>query len=261
MYNLPELEDIISMWWAGVARHMRDAGVKNVPDVLSTPVDQLQHWLDPDLLFSQTCGYPLVTVLKDKVNIIAIPLYNAPGCEGSDYSSMIIVREGLKANSLADLAGLDVAINGRDSHSGYNILRAMVADLIKPEDSMNKFFNRTLITHAHARSITSVKSGEAHCASIDAVTLALIRKYRPDDLQGIRVLCQSPPAPGLPFITKGNISDDELIKMQAGLFSALADKDLAPLCDALLIKGATLAQSEEYQRILDIEQAGSGIIL
>ncbi len=258
MYTFPELEETISRWWRGVAHHMREAGVENVPDFLTTPENLVPHWRSPDLLFSQTCGYPLTTTLKDNVRIIAIPLYEADGCEGSDYSSMIIVHDDLKIENFADLSGHDVAINGYDSHSGYNILKAMVADVASPGE---KFFSRTLISYSHAQSILSVRNKEAHCASIDAVTLALIGKYYPDNLKGVRVLCQSPMAPGLPYITRGDCSDEDLMKLQTGLFAALADSDLTPVAEALLIKGATLAQPEEYQRIIDIKQAGAAIDL
>jgi hypothetical protein len=39
------------------------------------------HWVEPHLLLSQTCGYPLRYVLKDHVRLVATPCYAAPGCE------------------------------------------------------------------------------------------------------------------------------------------------------------------------------------
>lgn len=257
MYSLPELEGTITKWWHGVAHHMREAGVANIPDVLTIPDDRIQHWLDPDLLFSQTCGYPLTHILADKVTVIATPIYDAPGCEGADYSSMVIIPENLNVNNLSDLAGLDVAINGWDSHSGFNIFRAMVAEVAEPGE---RFFLRTLVTDSHARSIAAVRNKEAQCAAVDAVTLAMIGKHQPESLDGIRVLCQSPMAPGLPYITSRKVSDEELQKLQTGLFAALADSDLVPLAEDLLIKGATLAGPEDYQRIIDIETAGASVI-
>ena len=257
MYIMPELEGTVTNWWHGVAHHMREQGVENVPDVLSVPEDRIQHWLDPDLLFSQTCGYPLTHILAERVTVIAIPIYDAPGCEGSEYSSMVIVPENLKVDTLADLSGLDVAINGWDSHSGFNIFRAMVAEVAEPGE---RFFLRTLVTNSHARSIAALRNKEAQCAAIDAVTLALIGKHRPEELEGIRILCQSPMAPGLPYVTSGSVSEDELQKLQTGLFAALADTDLMPLAENLLIKGATLPGPADYQRIIDIEKAGASVI-
>jgi len=174
---------------------------------------------------------------------------------------MIIVREDLAVEEMSDLRGLDVAINSWDSHSGFNILGAMVAQLEEAVEPGERFFSRTLVTDGHARSILAVQKGEAQCASIDAVTLAMVDRYRPDDLEGLRVLCQSPMAPGLPFITSGTVSEDQLKKLQTGLFAALSDIDLIPLSEALMIKGAALAGPDDYQRILDLEALGAGIEL
>ena len=44
------------------------------------------HWLNPRLLLSQTCGYPLMTELRDRVTLLATPRYLFEGCAGSDYS-------------------------------------------------------------------------------------------------------------------------------------------------------------------------------
>ncbi len=258
MYTMAELQDISAKWWLGVAQHMRRTGVTNVPDQLTDPKDITRHWLDPALLFSQTCGYPLTHSLANKVTVIAIPIYHAAGCHGAEYCSMIIVPENHDAENFDDLQGSTIAINARDSHSGFNVVRAMIAQCAKPGRS---FFTDVTMTNAHIGSIEAVRQGSVHCAAIDAVTLALVEKYRPDILRGVRVLCQSPNAPGLPFITRKNISTAELKKLQDGLFAALADTELSRLADKMLIKGAVLAQPDDYQRILEIEKIGGGIDL
>jgi hypothetical protein len=41
-------------------------------------------WTDPDLYLAQTCGYPYVTLLKEKgVRVVATPIYDAPLCEST----------------------------------------------------------------------------------------------------------------------------------------------------------------------------------
>lgn len=258
MYLLPEVEDAVHAWWLGLARHLREAGVDRVPDRLETPDDLNLHWLDKDLLFSQTCGYPLTHVLEDRVSLIAAPIYEAPGCDGMTYRSMIIVRGDLKVSSLADLQHCDVAINGWDSQSGFNALRARVADFAEPGE---RYFARTLVTAAHARSIKAVREGEAQCAAIDGVTLALFQKHRPSEVAGLRILDQTEAAPGLPYITRKDVSADELDAIRSGLFAALADPDLAEVRAALLLTGAALVERQDYDAITRMEEKGCDTVL
>ena len=103
MYVMPEIENMLNRWWQGLGRHLREAGVKRVPDRLERPDNLTIHWLNKDLLFSQTCGFPLTHILDNNVTLVAVPVYNVPGCEGIMYCSMIIVRNDLQASSLADL--------------------------------------------------------------------------------------------------------------------------------------------------------------
>jgi len=46
--------------------------------------DMAEVWTDPDLYLAQTCGYPYVTLLKEKgVRVVATPIYDAPFCEST----------------------------------------------------------------------------------------------------------------------------------------------------------------------------------
>ncbi len=258
MYTLPELESTVADWWRGVARHMRAAGVHQAPEFLTSPGAVLDHWLDEKLVFSQTCGFPLMFLLDDRVRLVATPIYDAPGCDGPTYRSMIIVPEDLDVSTLSDLSSLTVAINGRDSQSGFNAFRALVATVTEPDE---KFFDRTIMTGAHSDSIKAVRQRTAHCAAIDGVTFALHQRYRPDAVAGIRILCETEAAPGLPFITSGKTSDDELAAIRDGLFAALADPELMPLADKQLLKGAAVLELEDYGVIKEMAAAGAAVDL
>src|SRR4029077_15357307 len=86
-------------------------------------------WLSDELLFSQTCGYPLTHALKGRVQLLATPCYSADGCEGASYCSFVIVPADSPATTLADLQGKRVAFNTPDSQSGMNALRALIAPI------------------------------------------------------------------------------------------------------------------------------------
>src|SRR5262249_23278469 len=126
MYDLPETGEATVALWRGLARHFRRAGIADVPEAMARKPKLPAHWLSPDLLFSQTCGYPFRRTVKDRVQLVATPCYAAEGCEGPTYRSVVVVPADSPARSLADLSGARVAFNGMDSQSGYNALRALV---------------------------------------------------------------------------------------------------------------------------------------
>ena len=146
------------------------------------------------MLLSQTCGYPLTHELAGVVELVATPAYSASGCSGANYCSLIVVSEDNPAAGLQDLHGAVCAYSRRDSHSGYNALRAAVA----PHADGSSFFSRVVESGAHPVSIELIATGEADVCAVDCVTHALIAKYRPDALAGTRVMGATEHAPGLP---------------------------------------------------------------
>ena len=250
MYDLPEVRDATDAWWSGLARHFCDAGIDGVPDALSRDIAAKAAWRNPSLLFGQTCGYPLTHEFRGLLRVVATPAYRAAGCNGADYCSYLVVRDKAAAASIADLSGSVAAVNVMDSQSGWNALAAAAA----PYAGSDAFFSRIALSGAHADSITMVRDGEADVAAIDAVTLALIERHRPDALRGIRRLAETPSAPGLPYVTRGDADDVLADALWRGLRAALADPMLVDARDALLIDGAERLAITAYDRILEIEE-------
>lgn len=248
MYDLPEVRDATDAWWEGLARHFRATGVEAVPDRLERPPGP--DWTDPELLFSQTCGYPLTHGLEGRVRLVCTPAYAAPGCDGARYSSLLVVAAAAEARELADLRGGICAINARNSHSGCNVLRRMVAPLA----GGSAFFTRVIKTGGHAASLAAVANGEAHLCAVDAVTHALLARHVPARLAGTRVLCCSPSAPGLPCIAGPGVSLDGVKRLRHGVRSALADPELEPVRAELLIADAEVMPIEAYGTIPAMER-------
>src|SRR5690606_16819606 len=115
MYDLPGLEAATDAWWAGLAAAFRAEGLADVPERLTREDDHAALWTAPDLLFSQTCGYPLTHALAGRVRLVATPVYDCPGCGGGTYRSEILVRADDPARSLADLRQRRAAVNAADS--------------------------------------------------------------------------------------------------------------------------------------------------
>jgi ABC-type phosphate/phosphonate transport system substrate-binding protein len=253
MYDLPELAEATDAWWTGLRRHFSAAGVAGLPEQREKPQDRVSHWLDPRLLFSQTCGYPLTHALSGGVQLLATPRYTAPGCAGATYTSWVLVRNADQIEELAELRGKRVAFNGSDSQSGYNALRALLAPLAAD----GRFFAAAVESGAHRRSMAMVKSGAADVAAIDCVSFALIARVAPEEVRGLKVLCATRPAPNLPYVTSRAVPVRVLEQLRRGLANAHDDPALAACRKALMIDGCEILPLEAYAVIPAMEQAAA----
>jgi len=251
MYDLPEAAEATAELWRGLAWHFRQAGIEDVPDDLTRNPKLPAHWISPDLLFSQTCGYPLRHTVKGRVKLVATPCYDAEGCNGPSYRSILVVPAPSRVRSLADLQGTRAAFNSTDSQSGYNALRFMVAPLA----SGGRFFGEVIETGGHAASLAAVAAGKADLAAIDCVCLALFRRFGRESANEVRELCLSPAAPSLPYVTAGTSDTDRVTRLRNGLRAAMADPALAAARGALLLKDVMLLPDSAYERIDEMEQA------
>jgi ABC-type phosphate/phosphonate transport system substrate-binding protein len=252
MYDLPEVRAATDDLWRGLARAFRREGLEGVPDRLRRDIPAPDLALHPDLLFAQTCGYPLTHRLAGRVRLVATPCYGARGCQGPHYTSLIVVRADERAGAVEEFEHRTAAVNALDSHSGCHALRALVAPLATRD---GRFFDRTLVTGSHRSSIAAVRSGEADLAAIDGVIHGLLERHAPGLLDGTRVLGMTPAAPGLPFVCADGTAADDLLRLRAGLVRAMADPDLRATRDSLLITDVEVLPLVAYERILELERS------
>src|SRR5262245_25059595 len=245
MYDLPEAAAATDGWWQAIARAMRREGIADVPERLTRSEDYMGAWARPDLLLSQACGYPLTHAFRNSLTYVATPTYAAEGCGGANYCSFVIVRDDDPAETLAGLRGRRAAINGTYSHSGHNILRAMLAPLARGVN----FFSEVKTSRSHIGSIEMVSSGGADVAAIDNVTLGLVGRYRPALRSKVRILARSPSAPGLPYVTACGKSKDGIRRLRDSLKAAHDDPAARDTREQLLISGVEVLSDSAYAAI------------
>lgn len=237
--------------WARITVALKAQGIADVPDQLEEPDDYFAHWLSPDLLFSQACGYPLASKLKQNVTVIGTFVYGAEGCDGPRYASAFIAPAGHPGRELPDFRGTRVAYNGMDSQSGYNCLRSAIAPLAAGQP----YFSETVETGAHYRSLQAVAGGQADLAAIDCVSLAGFLRHEPYLRDKIRIIGWSERVPGLPIITRGAADAPTIAAMRRALTSVVADPDLATIRERLFIKGFAPLDFADYGLITAMEDA------
>lgn len=244
MYNVsPRLQ---REYEALLAQLLADAGVRDETSLLREP-ELPALWHRPDLLLGQTCGYPYVSFLRGVVNLIATPCFDFPGCDGGDYSSVIVTRAVDGVASLAEARGLTAAVNDRHSNSGMNVLRHAVAPLARD----GRFFGAVKWTGAHVASLRAVREGEADLAAIDCVTFGYLRQESPDSLQGIRVLQYSAASPGLPLVAARGVPLAQQHSLREALLAP--SPQLRAHMDVLRIKAFQHRVDDDYDRILHLE--------
>ncbi|MFK3777495.1 phosphate/phosphite/phosphonate ABC transporter substrate-binding protein [Agrobacterium sp. NPDC089420] len=250
MYASPlPVKEATALFWVALGKRLRAGGV-DAPEALDEKTRYDEAWLRPDLLFGQTCGYPYVRLLRGKVQLVATPVYNLPGCDGSLKCSFIVVNAASRAQSIAELRGARAAINEPGSNSGYNLFRAFVA----PHAVDGRFFSAVQETGGHLASIDAVARGEADIASIDCVTFGNTLRFDPQRVAGVRILAETAKGPGLPFITAAATPARELVMLRRALAETIADPELAHVCDTLSLRGISLLGDADYEVLAELDR-------
>ncbi|WP_312602375.1 phosphate/phosphite/phosphonate ABC transporter substrate-binding protein [Pseudomonas luteola] len=208
------------------------------------PADLMAQWSSPSLLLSQSCGYPVMTRLRDKVQIVATPCYELSGCEGAQHRSFIVVHADDERSTLEAFRGARVVINALDSNSGMNLLRVTVA----PMAEKGRFFGEVKASGAHVTSLELLSRGETELTAIDCVTWGYLERYAPDTLARTRVLARTELTPALPIITAASRSLEEVQQMQHVLNEILQEQPA--LAETLAIRSFVPASLDDYRVIL-----------
>lgn len=187
MYDLPKANAAL---WSAIRSELGYG-----PEALTNSQDVWSIWTSPDLLFSQTCGFPFRARLHPNVHLIGTPDYALPGCPAGYYRSLFIKRTSDPRRSLPAMDGARFAYNEPLSQSGW----------AGPIHHMLRLGTRPgalLQTGAHAASLRAVQGGEADFAGLDALTWTLLE--RAGETADTEVFAQTDPTPALPFITGPN---------------------------------------------------------
>lgn len=242
MYDWPEVADPTDRLWALIRDAFRQSGI-DAPDVLDRSLPPAETWLSPKLLLSQTCGLPLIADLSGKVKVLGSFAYEGVEPAGS-YHSVIITHASNNETSVC-LEGKRVVINGDDSYSGYLALKCFVAD----NGSGESPFASMLVSGGHRASLCAVADGNADIAAIDCVSWHLAKQCEPV-VKNLEVIAHTESRPGLPLITRGDASAQEVALMRDAIAKAVDDLDENNRT-MLGIRGFLPLDEKDYAPIVD----------
>ena len=235
MYPFLPLRSAQTRLWDGVRSRLPFAAPE-----LDWEIDPLEASGRDDLLFGQTCGWPLVTDLVSKVHVIGTFDVDVEDAAGGTYCSVLVTGTGDSLTDVLHRPDLVVAANSSESLSGWISLRSAAATRGVQLDAVTW-------TGAHARSVETLRQGVAHLASIDAVSWEYL------DHTGLSVIGRGPRTPCLPLVTARS-AGDELGELRSALASAVHDPQLADACATLRIRDFLERDLADYGGVLELAE-------
>jgi ABC-type phosphate/phosphonate transport system substrate-binding protein len=239
MYPLAEVRPAVERLWAYV--HERCPGT---PSQLDWDVDPHDAWVSPRLALAQTCGWPLVTRLRDRVRVVGAFAHTTPQAVGATYRSVVVAR---RAAPIESFRGASAAVNGTDSLSGWVSLVCAV------EGVGTRWTGTVHHTGAHVESLRLLRDGGADIASIDSTTWALVGRHRPAWIDGLVQVGEGPQVPCLPVIVPASATDLQVDALRAAFASAFAE--LPDVGDALFVRGFEPRELADYLPLLALAPA------
>lgn len=192
MYDRAETAAANDRLWGGVRDGLRARGIA-APEALTRGEAAFwTAWEAPELVFSQTCGFPYRARLHGQVTLIGSPDYGLPGCAPGHYNSVFVVRATDARDSLTQFQDARFAYSDGFSQSGWAAPQTHA-------ESLGFHFKPSLRSGGHRLSALAVAEGRADIAAMDALTFAQCQRYDPF-MAELRELGRTDPTPALPFI-------------------------------------------------------------
>ena len=119
MYDFGPAQAANDRLWALIRTGLRGRGI-DAPEALTRGEHAYwDAWQSPDLILSQTCGYPFRARLQGKVTYVGTPDFGVEGCAPGYYRSVFVVRADDPRRTLAEFDGARLAYNEPLSQSGW----------------------------------------------------------------------------------------------------------------------------------------------
>ncbi|WP_374642049.1 phosphate/phosphite/phosphonate ABC transporter substrate-binding protein [Tabrizicola sp.] len=178
--------------WAGIRDRLRARGLAAPEALTRGEAAYWPAWQSPELVLSQTCGYPFRARLHDRVAYVGTPDYGIEGCAPGHYRSVLVARADDPRDRVEAFDGARLAFNEDLSQSGW----------AAPQNHAAKLGLRlvpVLRSGGHRLSAQAVAEGRAEIAALDAVTWRLLQAAEAAAAR-LKVVGMTDPTPGLPLI-------------------------------------------------------------
>ena len=215
-----------------------------LPRGLTRTSDPTKLWQSDKPFVSQTCGWPLVTRLAEKVRVVGAFRQTTPESASHFYRSVVVGRVD---GTPFDFQGSVAAVNSIESLSGWV---SLIAAIHGPQESWR---GPVCESGSHAESVRMLCRSEADVASIDSVTLAHLRRIEPKAVSSLFVICNGPLVPCLPIVAHLSITDLQLSELRNALSESTRDPVNAEATSTLFIGGFDALDLDDYLPLLNLK--------
>ncbi len=221
MYDFGPAEGANDRLWALIRTELRGRGV-DAPEALTRGEDAYwDAWESPNLILSQTCGYPFRARLHGNVAYVGTPDYGIEGCAPGHYRSVFVARVDDPRQTLAEFDGARFAYNEPLSQSGWAAPQTHVAKLgVRLPPAVQ--------TGGHRLSARAVVEGHADIAALDALSYAMMQSFGPEAAK-LKVVGLTDTTPGLPYIAAVRHDPEKIFDAVSAAIAALDPADRATL--------------------------------
>ena len=213
-------------------------------------------WQERERLFDRgqiqilwLCGLPYVhkaDMERSAVELLAVPIPSAARYQDRPvYFSDVVVKHERPFRNFFDLRGATWAYNEPRSHSGFNVVRAYLAQF----GHLANFFGSVVESGAHSASLEMVLSGRVDGAAIDSTVLEWFMAKRQDLVDGIRVVDTIGPSPIPPWVISRRVPET----LRGAIRALLLNLHTQPFGKVMLeragLKRFVVAEDDDYNSI------------
>jgi len=207
------------------------------------------------------CGLPYVykaDLALSELELLAVPVPAAERyLDRPVYFSDVVVRRNSPFQIFADLRGATWAYNEPRSHSGFNIVRAYLAEF----GERDGYFGETIESGAHTTSLGMVLGGRVDGAAIDSTVLEWIVDDRQEIAEHIRVIETIGPSPIPPLVISQRLPQ----RIRSELRGLLLDMGRDSLGRGILARARIArlvgAQDKDYDPIRRMARKAEPVLL
>ena len=221
MYDSGPAQAANDQLWALVRDGLRTRGLPAPETLTRGEAAYMPAWESPDLVLSQTCGYPFRARLHPQVTLIGAPDHGLPGCPSGHYRSVLVARRD-DPRDLDALAAARFAWNDDLSQSGW-------AGPVCYLQGLGLWPKPAVRTGGHRLSAAAVAQCKADLAGLDAVTWAMMLADQDTSAAALRVVAETAPSPALPYIAARGADRAATAEALAEAIAALTAADGATL--------------------------------
>ncbi|HVO95571.1 MAG TPA: PhnD/SsuA/transferrin family substrate-binding protein, partial [Terriglobales bacterium] len=161
------------------------------------------------------------------------------------YFSDVVVRRDSPFYSFAQLRGASWAFNEPNSHSGYNVARARLAEL----GVRQGFFREAVESGAHSVSLEMISDGRVDGAAIDSTVLEWLAIEQPELNARTRIVETIGPSPIPPWVISTKVAKRWRRKLRAALLEMHRDRFGREVLACGRLRRFAAAQDADYDAI------------